>query len=126
MDNKTNQERYDLLSRTIQTATRRDLNAYLTAVCEEAQSHAEANNTKELFQKIRVITRKFKPRHWIINDRNNVPVTEVDKIASVWKDYCGTLFADPGSIVDDLGDYEEEPDILLDEVKAAIKKAERW
>ncbi|KAF2881253.1 hypothetical protein ILUMI_24920 [Ignelater luminosus] len=71
--------------------------------------------------KIRSITQKFKPRHWAIKGQNCL-ATELDKIASVWKDYCGNLYADPNATVGDLGDYEEEPDILLEEIQVAIDK----
>ena len=75
-----------------------------------------------MFRKIHSITRKFKPRHWAVKDQDDNLVTELDKIVSVWKDYCGNLYADPNALVGDLGEYEEEPDILLDEVEAAIDK----
>ncbi|KAF2894048.1 hypothetical protein ILUMI_12125, partial [Ignelater luminosus] len=71
--------------------------------------------------KIRSITQKFKPRHWAIKGQNCL-ATELDEIASVWKDYCGNLYADANATVGDLEDYEEEPDILLEEVQVAIDK----
>lgn len=39
----------------------------------------------------------------------------------MWKNYFGNLYADTDAIVDELDEYEEELDILLDELKAAIK-----
>lgn len=43
----------------------------------------------------------------------------------MWKNYFGNLYADTDAIVDELDEYEEELDILLDELKAAIKMWEK-
>ncbi|KAF2886007.1 hypothetical protein ILUMI_20166 [Ignelater luminosus] len=119
LDSSINRELYQLLNREVHTATRRDKN--LMNICSEIQNHALNNNSKDLFMKIRFIIQKFKPRHWTIKDQNCL-ATEPDKNASVWKDYCGNLYADPNATVGDLGDYEEEPDILLEEIQVAIDK----
>lgn len=122
LDSNIDRERYQSLNRAIQTATRRDINTYLMNICTEIQNHAVTNNSRDLFKKISSITRKFKPRHWAVKDRDDNLATELDKIAVVWKDYCENLYADPNAIVGNLGNYDQEPDILLEEVEAAINK----
>lgn len=122
LDDSINRELYQALNREVQAASRRDKNAYLMNICSEIQSHADTNNSRDLFKKIRSITQEFKPRNWVIKDQYDRLATELDVIAAVWKDYCKNLFADPNAIVGDLGDYEVEPDILLDEVQVAIGK----
>ena len=122
LNSSIDQALHQSLSREIQAASRRDLNAYLMNICTEIQTHSVTNNSRDLFRKIRSITRKFKPRHWAIKDQDDNLVTDLDKIASVWKDYCSNLFADPNALVGGLEDYELEPDILVEEVEAAIDK----
>ncbi|KAF2902809.1 hypothetical protein ILUMI_03377 [Ignelater luminosus] len=106
-----NRELHQSLNREVQTATRRDKNSYLMNICLEIQNHAVNTNLKDLFTKIRSIIQKFKPRHWAIKGQNCL-ATKLEKIASISKDYCGNLYADPNATVEDLEDYKKEPDIL--------------
>lgn len=56
----------------------------------------------------------------MVKDQDDNLVTELEGVATVWKDYCRSLYADPNALIGDLGDYEKEPEILLEEVQIAI------
>lgn len=99
-----------------------DINSYFMNICTEIQNHAVSNKSRDLFRKIRAISRKFKPSHWAVKDENDHLVTELGKIRSVWKNYWESLYAGPKFIVEGLGNFEKEPDILLEEVEVAIHK----
>lgn len=111
------------MNRAIQRACRKDKNSHLQNICAEVEEHADKHETKDLYKKIRIVTRQFKPKTWAIENSNGETVTDIKEITNVWKDYCGSLFLDPSpehvEIPSSL--QEMEPDILKDEVRAAIK-----
>ncbi|KAI8441389.1 hypothetical protein MSG28_015004 [Choristoneura fumiferana] len=111
-------------SAIIQTACRRDRNNHLGKICDELEQHSDNYQTKDLHDKVRYITRQFKPKTWAIEDSVGTTVTEIKDIVNVWKEYCKSLFfsngvpsftCSPRQILD------REPNIMQDEVRAAIK-----
>ncbi|XP_073942535.1 uncharacterized protein [Choristoneura fumiferana] len=111
-------------SAIIQTACRRDRNNHLGKICDELEQHSDNYQTKDLHDKVRYITRQFKPKTWAIEDSVGTTVTEIKDIVNVWKEYCKSLFfsngvpsftCSPRQILD------REPNIMRDEVRAAIK-----
>ncbi|KAF2888469.1 hypothetical protein ILUMI_17703 [Ignelater luminosus] len=117
LDTSINRELYQSLKCEVQIATRRNKNSYLMNICSEIQNHAVNNNSKDPFMKIRSITQKFKPRHWAIKGQNCLN-TELDKIASIWKDYC---IRAPMLLSETWG-ITRKNRAYLEEVQVAIKK----
>ena len=112
------------LSSQIQAHCRRDHNTYLNSICNEIETHAVKYESKDLYRKIRFITKSLSPKSWAIEDNGGKIVTELDKISESWKTYCQSLFQDQQSrnfSPTEPHKGELEPDILLSEVKAAIK-----
>ncbi|XP_024876648.1 uncharacterized protein LOC112457698, partial [Temnothorax curvispinosus] len=112
------------LSSKIQAACRKDKNLALQNICEELEYNAQRFETKDLYMKIRTITRQFKPKNWAIENSAGNCVTEIKEIVEVWRKYCVTLFADTYDASDHISitaDSEREPGILRDEIRAAIK-----
>ncbi|KAI8433901.1 hypothetical protein MSG28_015827 [Choristoneura fumiferana] len=108
----------------IQAACRRDKNNFLRTICAEVEAHAGKNETKDLHQKIRYITKKFKTQSWAIEDAKGNVITELENILEVWQKYCQSLFLDSDSHVFSSTvpcDSDMEPDILKEEVRSAIK-----
>lgn len=58
----------------------------------------------------------------MIKNQHDCSAKGLDKIATVWREYWINLFADPNVITQNMEDYEEEPNILLEEVQVAIGK----
>lgn len=120
------------MSAQIQSSSRRDRNNHLKDICVELEKNAERHETKDLFKKIRYITRQFKPKTWAVQDSNGVTVTEIKDIAGVWKEYCEQLFTSNSTTLSpDINTSSEiahkttEPSILKSEVRAAIDHLKR-
>ncbi|XP_037870090.1 LINE-1 retrotransposable element ORF2 protein [Bombyx mori] len=114
----------NVLSANIQASCRRDHNSHLRNICEEVEKHAMKLESRDLYHKIRFITKSLPSKTWaIVNDKNEL-ITELDQISETWKRYCQSLFQDPQSrqfTSTDPNDEDLEPSILLSEVRAAIK-----
>ncbi|CAH2235409.1 jg13268 [Pararge aegeria aegeria] len=110
-------------SAQIQAACRRDLNTQLQNICAEVEAHAHKHESRDLHQKIRSITRSLSTKTWAIEDTDGQVVTEIADISETWRKYCQSLFEDPDSqcfaSLEPL-DKEKEPNILRDEIRAAI------
>ena len=124
LEDRDNAVRYAQLSREIQRKARRDKNNYLNNICAEIQAHADTAETKDLFMKIKQITRKFKPRSWVIHNSEGELMTEIEEIAETWRQYCKKLYEDPNYVPEESEIHVDqmEPSILRSEVEAAIKK----
>ncbi|KAI8433244.1 hypothetical protein MSG28_015320 [Choristoneura fumiferana] len=111
-------------SARIQEACRRDQNAQLQSVCAEVERHANKHESRDLHQKIGTITKSLSSKTWAINDSSGETVTDIEAIAEIWREYCQSLFQDPQSqcyAPTEPKNEEIEPDILLDEIRTAIK-----
>lgn len=108
----------------IQAAARRDSNHALAMICEELEQHSDKLQTRDLHDKVRLITRQFKPRTWAIENASGVTVTDIEDIVNVWKEYCRSLFAGnstSGNLCSVSYTGDREPDILRDEIRAAVR-----
>ncbi len=120
-------EQYRALNKEVRKCCRRDREAYLNQTCDEIQEHADRNETSTVFKKIRQITRDFKPRTREIKRDDGTIVWDSQGILDSWKEYCERLYQDEGA--GEPGDPvptievtgEDEPEILLDEVREAVK-----
>ncbi|KAL0901105.1 hypothetical protein ABMA27_006427 [Loxostege sticticalis] len=112
------------ISAKIQLKCRQDHNSYLRNICTEVEAHADRYESRDLYHKIRLITKTLPSKTWAIQDHNGQIVTELDKISEVWRDYCQSLFEDPQSqnfISTEPTSDMLEPGILKSEVRAAIR-----
>ncbi|VEN37907.1 unnamed protein product [Callosobruchus maculatus] len=117
-------QEYQQLNRLIQKNCRQDQNTYLNAQCDEVQSHAEKNQVRDLFKKIKEIVKDFKPKTWAIEDKNGMLLTDKKQITERWREYCEELYFDE-QINDQqrqINNTDREPEILKSEVEDAIKK----
>ncbi|KAL0852131.1 hypothetical protein ABMA28_000368 [Loxostege sticticalis] len=85
------------ISAKIQLKCRQDHNSYLRNICTEVEAHADRYESRDLYHKIRLITKMLPSKTWAIQDHNGQIVTELDKISEVWRDYCQSLFEHPQS-----------------------------
>ncbi|CAH2086615.1 unnamed protein product [Euphydryas editha] len=111
-------------SAKLQAACRRDLNAHIQNICKEIEAHANKHESRDLHQKIRTLTRSLSSKTWAIENSQGETVTELEEISETWRKYCQSLFEDPQSQCFDStepSDEEKEPNILKDEIRAAIK-----
>ncbi|PZC84076.1 hypothetical protein B5X24_HaOG205798 [Helicoverpa armigera] len=111
-------------SARIQEACRRDKNDQLRKICAEVEVHAHKHESRDLYQKNRTITKSLSCKTWAIENSTGETVTNIDLIAETWRQYCQSLFQDPQSTCyapTEPGNEDLEPDILKDEIRAAIK-----
>ncbi|KOB68835.1 Endonuclease-reverse transcriptase [Operophtera brumata] len=78
---------YQSLSAKVQRLCRRDYSQYLNSICLDIENHAQYLHTRDLFQKVKSITREFKPKTWAIEDREGNLLTEIDQITERWRSY---------------------------------------
>lgn len=112
------------LNTQIKHLCRRDKNKHINSMCNEIQEHADRQEPKELFNKVKYLTREFKAQTQIIKDEKGNIITNLKGIAETWKKYCERLYADtnPEDDIEEITDWEKEPNILRSEVAAAIKR----
>lgn len=65
---------------------------YYTSVRKEIEVHFISNQEKDLFKKIKVITRSFKHKAYTIKDKDGTVTTGLDTVLEVWKQYCEDLY----------------------------------
>jgi hypothetical protein len=116
-------ERYAILHKDIQRSCRRDKAKYINDICEEIEKHALKNQARDIFHKVKIVTQKFSPKTWTIDDQFGNTLTDIDVILNRWKEYCSELYSGSSSTsIVSLIDDVREPDILTSEVVNAIKK----
>lgn len=78
---------------------------------------------RDLYQKIQEIKGKFKPRLGMLNDQQGKTLSDQKKIKVRWKQYNENLYRRDERMTEtfDQDYYEEEPVILENEVRAALK-----
>ena len=113
------------LTREIRAAIRKDQNTFIHDRCNTAEWHNKNKLSKYFFKTIIDITEKPHYRLGCIKDENGKILTTTQDVLDIWCRYCKDLYKrDPNihrpNIT--LDEHENEPDILISEVKEAIKK----
>ena len=75
--------------------------------------------TKEIFSKVKEITRKFTPRMGFLKSRDGKIIGDEEGMKSRWKEYSEELYSDDKRIDKEqiyTTDYEMEPEVLEAEV----------
>ena len=78
-----------------------------------------------MFEAIKPLTNKRSQRLNVIKDEDDHVLTESKDIQDWWKRYCENLSAKDDRIQHEhtvFRDYQDEPDIMFSEIKAAVKK----
>jgi hypothetical protein len=120
-----NSRLYRLISIEIQQKARRDKNNHIKMKCQELEDHSQNQNSRSLFRAVKDLTNKSTTKLAVIKDEDGKILTESEEIKGRWKRYCEGLYASQELNVSNDDDdavetCEEEPDILLSEVRNAI------
>lgn len=122
--------KFQELNREIQRLCRRDKNQHILKICQEIERLHNSNETRDFFQRIKEITREFKPKSWKIEDRNGKIITEIDGVLEVWRQYCENLYKEDSGPEEEpyqpkqlpsIKDVTQEPDILREEIQQVIR-----
>lgn len=122
LQSEETRKEYSDLSRNIQTCCRRDKNNFILSTCYDIEKHSVKFQTADLFKKVRLLTRQFKPQSWVIEDEAGCPIHELEAIAERWREYCIKLYMQENTDHQTNSTYnmELEPSILRSEIVAAI------
>lgn len=92
---------------------------------QELEQDADCNEFRELFSRVRYLSREFTLRTQIIQDEFGNTATNTMEIAEVWRRYCCRLFSgntNNETNVAVLEGFQKEPDILRTEVERELLK----
>jgi hypothetical protein len=120
--------KYNYLNREIKRKSKEDKDNWLRDLCREVDDTHEAKKTKQIYSTIKTITGTRTTTMSSVKDKNGKVLTEDNEVKDRWKESFEELFnkasPDDTSILQSIPaipDEGEEPKILLDEVRLAIK-----
>ena len=89
---KGEKERYTHLNAEFQRIARRDKKAFLSEQCKEIMENNRIGKTGGLFKKIRDTKGTFHAKMGLINDRNDMDLTEAEDIKKRWQEYTEEIY----------------------------------
>lgn len=115
------------INKEIKNSCRQDKNTHVHEICTELERHSATNESRELFNKVKYLSREFQLRTQIIQDENGRKITDPDGIAEVWRKYCTKLYEDGESSnnINRPNQFEHEPEILKSEVEHALNRLKK-
>ena len=88
---KGEKERYTHLNAELQRIARRDKKSFLSDQCKDIEESNRIGKTRDLFKKIRHTKGTFHAKMGT-TDRNNMNLTEAEKIKKRWQEYTEELY----------------------------------
>lgn len=70
------QDQYTRLSKEIKRQCRRDKERYILDICKEIESHGNRNESRDLYTKVKLLAREFKPKNWAIQNELGETINE--------------------------------------------------
>jgi len=104
----------------VQRKLRVDKQQQLEGICVELKAANSKGNSRQLFQIVKSMTRKFHPRLQGIQSATGENLTEAAQIAYRWKGYCEDLYYDQKGKGIEQEYWEQEPPPLRSQVARAI------
>jgi len=114
--------RYQDLKAEVQKKLRVDKQQQLEGMCADLEPANTIENSRQVFQIVKLMTRKFQPRLQCIQSATGENLTEVAQIADRWKWYCEDLYHDEERNGNEQEYWEKEPLPLRSEVAHAIRQ----
>jgi len=114
--------RYEELKAEVQRKLRVDTPQQLEGMCVQLEAANSKGNSRQLFQRVKSMTRKFQPRLQGIQSATGENLTEAAQIADRWKRYCDDLYRDEEGKGIEQEYCEQEPSPLRSEVARAIRQ----
>ena len=99
-----------------------DKQQQLEGLWVKLKSANSKGNSRQLFQIVKSMTRKFQPRLQCIQSATGGNLTEVAQIADMWKMYCEDLYHDEEWKGIEQEYWQQEPPPLRSEVAHAIRQ----
>lgn len=119
-------EEYRKQNANVQRLMRSDKNQQINSLCEKIETDSITNSTKDLYQGVKSLTRKFKPTIETVKDKDGVMLSDRSNVKERWKNYCEELFkknVNINCIFNPTQDTSEqvEPPPLRSEIDKAIR-----
>jgi len=99
-----------------------DKQLQLEGMCAELEAANAKGNSRQVFQIVKSMTRKFQPRLQCLQSATGENLTEAAQIAYRWKGYCEDLYHDEEGNGTEQEYWEQEPPPLRSEVARAIRQ----
>ncbi|XP_024892532.1 uncharacterized protein LOC112467877 [Temnothorax curvispinosus] len=116
---------YRELHRTVQRLCRKDKDAEeVDRVCQKIEESSNRAHTKDMFCKVKSLTKDIKIKSWTLEDDTGAIITDRYKVLERWREYCRGLYAATENS-EELRMSEcgvREPDILLAEIEWAVAR----
>lgn len=74
---------YRSMSKNILRRCRKDKENYISNICREIEAHGHRNETKDLFKKVKLLAREFKPRNYAVEDEHGIVVSDMETTGSL-------------------------------------------
>jgi len=102
---------------------RKDKQKHLDHMCDELESASAIGNVHKLYGAVWSVTRKFQPHLHCIESASGEIITETEKIAERWREYCEDLYTEDRVQHSQLiRQYVKEPPPLKSEITRALKQ----
>jgi hypothetical protein len=121
--------KYNFLTREIKRKTKGSKDNWIKDLCINVENAHQAAKTKEVYSTIKKITNKPTTRMQTVKNKEGEVLTELQDVKNRWKENYEELYNNQNPVNKEMADsipqmpsWEEEPDILKEEVASAIKK----
>ena len=116
---------YKAKCKEIKRHVRQDKKKFILEQCQEMQNLNEKHKDRQLFNKVREMTREFQPSLKVIKNKQGEVLTENKEILDRWKEYCSEMYSAPqdsDTSDSEISYVENEPEPLLEEIKWALEQ----
>ncbi|CAF3402770.1 unnamed protein product [Rotaria sp. Silwood1] len=125
--------KYKHLCNEVKKAARKDKDKWIQTQCEEIQMGLKVGNSKQAYNLVKLLKKKFQPKLTAIRDQDGTIVQSKQGIMERWTKYCSGLYEDNGGgekVVEELVNISPSNDnssygILYNEVQDAIQKLKK-
>ena len=84
---------YRMKNSKIQKIMRKDKENLIVDQCKKVEQNRITNSTKDLYQGVRNITKKFKPSNDTVKEEDGTILCDGEDIKKRWKEYCSKLYS---------------------------------
>ena len=120
---KPNSLEHKKASRKVKSALKRAKRKWYSERLKDAEEAQKRGDSKTIYKTIRKVTKKQSTQPGIgIKDRNGHMLFNKEDICERWREYCTELYGRLDHTQEEIEKGEEEPEVLLSEIEAAIRK----
>jgi len=123
--NRKKENEYRIIKKEVQTALRKDKELWLEQKSGEVEEMNKRHNTSGIYRTIREICERKRLQQACIKDKDGVVLTDVTEVLARIKEYTENLYKTNKRQLKGrqlLGNVEDEPEPLIQEVREAMKK----